>query len=137
MNHNLMAIKAMMLERAADKQKALDAIRQERLNLHCANMVRTIRSEAGYSQKQLAEMIGTSQSAIARIENFEYGGRTLTMLQRIADALGYTLDISISRMESQTDIEDDAGYDSNDDSCPDYSGGEEVDPYANNFAFAA
>ena len=38
---------------------------------------------AGLSQKELAALIGTTQSVISRLEDSDYGGRSLTMLERI------------------------------------------------------
>jgi ribosome-binding protein aMBF1 (putative translation factor) len=52
------------------------------------------RLEKGLSQKQLAEKIGTKQSAIARLE----GGNTnpsIAFLQKVSKALGSMLQISI------------------------------------------
>ena len=42
------------------------------------------RTEAGLSQKELAEMIGTTQSVISRLEDADYEGHSLSMLSRIA-----------------------------------------------------
>ena len=57
-------------------------------------LVRGEREEAGLSQRQLAEKIGTTQSAIARLEA---GGvmPTIDSLQRIARALGRSLEVSL------------------------------------------
>lgn len=41
----------------------------------------------------LAGMIGTDQAVISRLENADYEGHSLTMLRRIARALGKKLDI--------------------------------------------
>lgn len=52
------------------------------------------RLEKGLSQKQLAEKIGTKQSAIARLE----GGNTnpsVAFLEKVSKALGSKLQISI------------------------------------------
>lgn len=52
--------------------------------------VRALREEAGLSQRELANRMGTTQSAIARLEA---GGAepTLPTLRRLASALGRTL----------------------------------------------
>ena len=47
-----------------------------------------IRRERGLTQAQLAEMVGTKQQNIARIENPAYSGHSLSLLRRIAHALG-------------------------------------------------
>jgi len=51
-----------------------------------ADKVAERRQELGYSQRELAELVGTTQSAIARLER---GGRPprIDTLLRIADAL--------------------------------------------------
>jgi len=58
------------------------------------------RLQNGLTQKQLAEKIGTSQSAIARIESFDYGRVTLSTLQRIADALNLDLKVQFHEKAS-------------------------------------
>lgn len=54
------------------------------------------RTKIGITQKELAERIGTKQSAIAR---FEAGGvnPSLDFLERIADVMGYKLHVSLSK----------------------------------------
>jgi len=43
------------------------------------------------TQVQLAKKIGTTQSVIARLEDAEYTGHSLTMLERIAASCGMAL----------------------------------------------
>jgi ribosome-binding protein aMBF1 (putative translation factor) len=69
---------------------------QERLNARVAQMVYDARSAAQLTQKQLAERVGTTQSVIARLEDTEYEGHSLTMLARIAQALGLQLEIQFA-----------------------------------------
>jgi len=56
-----------------------------------AMLVREMREAAGLSQQQLAERSGTTQSVIARLEDAEYKGQSLRMLERIAAACGVGL----------------------------------------------
>ena len=63
------------------------ALQEERVSAHVARMIRDMRERAGLSQGELAEMIGTGQSAISRLEDADYEGHSLRMLQRVADAL--------------------------------------------------
>ena len=56
-------------------------------------MIRSHRSARNLSQKELAERVGTSHSAISRIESGRYG-MTVDTLQRIAQALGVDLILS-------------------------------------------
>jgi DNA-binding XRE family transcriptional regulator len=51
-----------------------------------------LREEHGISQKELAEKIGTKQSAISRLENDDYNP-SVELLDKVANALGKKLDI--------------------------------------------
>ena len=59
-----------------------------------AEQVRNLRDQAGISQMELARRMGTSQSAIARLEG---GGTmpTLDTLERVAAALGAELVVEL------------------------------------------
>jgi ribosome-binding protein aMBF1 (putative translation factor) len=56
-----------------------------------AMLVREMREDAGLTQTELAKKVGSTQSVIARLENAEYTGHSLTMLERIATACGIAL----------------------------------------------
>ena len=56
-----------------------------------------LRKEAGLSQKELAQKVGTSQQQISRLESPSYEGHSLSMLRRIATVLGATIHVSIHR----------------------------------------
>ncbi len=56
-----------------------------------AVLVREMREGDRLTQVQLAKRIGTKQSVIARLEDAEYTGHSLAMLERIAAACGVTL----------------------------------------------
>jgi HTH-type transcriptional regulator / antitoxin HipB len=54
--------------------------------------VRSLREARGLSQRELAELMGTTQSAIARLE--AGGSRpSLATLERLAHALGTTIEV--------------------------------------------
>ncbi len=55
--------------------------------LRVAQMIYDARTEAGLTQQELANAVGTSQSVISQLESAEYTGHSLSMLQRIAKAL--------------------------------------------------
>ena len=76
-----------------DDVKLHDLIRQETINVHVARLIHDARSSAGLTQAELAGRIGTKQPVIARLEDADYDGHSLTMLQRIAVALDFSLDI--------------------------------------------
>ena len=54
-----------------------------------------LRKKSGLTQKQLAELVGTAQSNIARIEDAEYEGYTLKNLEKVTRALKARIEIRI------------------------------------------
>ena len=78
-----------------DDPERLADLEQERINAEVAQELYDARKRAGLSQKQLAERVGTTQSVISRLEDADYGGHSVKMLGRIAQALGQRLKIAI------------------------------------------
>lgn len=76
--------------------KRQGAVEAERVNAQVARMIHDLRTEAGLTQKQLAEMVGTTQSVISRLEDADYEGHSLTMLTRIAAALNRKLTVAMT-----------------------------------------
>ena len=68
-------------------------IANARINLEVAQMIYDARTKAGLSQRALAERVGSRQSVIARLEDADYRGHSLSMLQRIGNALGQQLEL--------------------------------------------
>ena len=66
---------------------------EARINATVAQLIYAARNKAGLSQAELADRIGTKQSVISRLEDADYGGHSLRMLQRIAAALGQCIEI--------------------------------------------
>jgi ribosome-binding protein aMBF1 (putative translation factor) len=60
-----------------------------------ARMIHQARTDAGLTQAELADLIGTKQQAIARLEDADYDGHSLRMLERIASALNRKLEVSM------------------------------------------
>jgi len=56
-------------------------------------LIYNARTAAGLSQTQLARLIDSDQAVISRLEDADYEGHSLTMLRRIAHALGKKLEI--------------------------------------------
>ena len=52
-----------------------------------ALQIAALREKAGFSQKDLAKLLGTSQQQISRLESPGYEGHSLSMLRRVAEAL--------------------------------------------------
>lgn len=77
------------------KPKMIKLLEQERLNADIARKIYSARVKAGLSQRALAKLIGTTASVVCRLENSDYSGHSLSMLQRIADALGKRVEIRL------------------------------------------
>lgn len=67
----------------------------EVLNARIAREIYDLRTKAGLSQRQLAKVVGTTASVICRLEDADYEGHSLSMLQRIAAALDSRVEIRI------------------------------------------
>ena len=77
------------------------AVEAEAFHADIACKVHQLRKSAGLTQKQLAGLIGATQSVISRIENADYDGHSLDLLQRIASAVGKNLAIEFREVSSQ------------------------------------
>ncbi len=55
-----------------------------------------LREKAGLSQKDLARKLRTSQQQISRLESPAYEGHSLSMLRRVAEALGATIRVTLT-----------------------------------------
>jgi transcriptional regulator with XRE-family HTH domain len=83
-----------ILDRLTGGNESLrDRIVREELNAQVSRMIYEARTKAGLSQRQLAELVGTKQPLIARLEDADYRGHSLSMLQGIARALNKRLDV--------------------------------------------
>jgi ribosome-binding protein aMBF1 (putative translation factor) len=71
------------------------------INAEVAQLIYEARTKAGLTQKQLAELIGTKQPVIARLEDADYEGHSLSMLQKIAQALNQRVVIHLAPLEHQ------------------------------------
>ncbi|MBI4558446.1 MAG: helix-turn-helix transcriptional regulator [Candidatus Hydrogenedentes bacterium] len=83
------------LDRRDRRMRAM--VRQASVNLHIAQLIYTARTEAGLTQAELARHVGTTQSVIARLEDADYQGHSLLMLQRIATALNLQVEVRFIR----------------------------------------
>ncbi|MDX2179107.1 MAG: XRE family transcriptional regulator [Bryobacteraceae bacterium] len=63
------------------------------MNAEIARKIYDLRTKAGLSQRELAKKVGTSASAICRLEDADYEGHSLLMLKRIAEALQKRVEI--------------------------------------------
>jgi DNA-binding XRE family transcriptional regulator len=70
-----------------------ELLEHEQSNLDIARKIYELRMKAKLSQAELAKKVGTTQSAISRLEDADYDGHSLEMLRRIASALEKRVEI--------------------------------------------
>ncbi len=77
-----------ILKRRTKRSPALQRLyEEEKVNYQVAMLIRKVREDLGLTQGELAKRIGTTQSVISRLEDADYEGHSLSILQRIASAL--------------------------------------------------
>ena len=79
-----------------DDAERLARLDEEQVSADVAQLIYDVRTDAGLSQRELAALVGTTQSVISRLEDSDYGGRSLTMLERIARVLNKRLKITMT-----------------------------------------
>ena len=67
-----------------------------------ARKICDIRTKAALTQRKLASMIGTTASVICRLEDADYDGHSLAMLNRIAAALHRRVEIRFVALRGET-----------------------------------
>jgi ribosome-binding protein aMBF1 (putative translation factor) len=88
-----------ILDRMAGESPELARLTEEaRVNAKVAQMIYDARQKAGLSQAELAEKIGTKQGVISRLEDADYDGHSLSMLLRVASALGKQVSIEFANL---------------------------------------
>lgn len=91
------ALRARYVEKSPGQNAELE---KERLNAEIASLIHQYRKEAGLTQAGLAALVGTTQSVISRLEQADYDGHSLTMLDRIARALNRHVRVEFAPVES-------------------------------------
>lgn len=76
-----------------DAPKLQELLVQERTNVRIAQQIYDLRTKTELSQGELAKKVGTTQSVISRLEDADYDGHSLAMLQRIASALNKRVEV--------------------------------------------
>lgn len=71
----------------AGRPSRIAQLQEATANDDVARKIYALRTKAGITQAQLAKMVGTTPSVISRLENADYEGHSLAMLNRIATAL--------------------------------------------------
>ncbi len=75
------------------RPRAVADLQDARYSAALSRHVFEMREAACLTQRGLAELVGTTPSVISRLEDDDYEGHSLSMLKRIASALGMCLEI--------------------------------------------
>lgn len=75
------------------KPKRVAELEQVRADDAVARKIYDLRTKAGLSQRELAKLVGSTASAICRLEDADYEGHSMAMLNRIAAALDKRVEI--------------------------------------------
>jgi ribosome-binding protein aMBF1 (putative translation factor) len=78
---------------AGHDPKRRQAFEEAVANREVAQRIYELREQAGLSQTELAKRVGTTQSVISRLEDADYEGHSLAMLNRIAAAVERRVEI--------------------------------------------
>jgi ribosome-binding protein aMBF1 (putative translation factor) len=87
------AVQELYDETIGDDPAAQEEFEEELVNIEAAQLIHDMRTKAGLSQRELARKVGTSASAINRLESADYQGHTLAMVRRIAGAVNRRVEL--------------------------------------------
>lgn len=76
----------------ANRPDRIAGLEQAMIHARLAQEIYRLRTKAGLTQAQLAKRVGTSVSAISRLEDADYDGHSLNVLIRVMAALKHRLD---------------------------------------------
>ena len=75
----------------------LELSREEKLKIAMAREITSIINKAGWTQKQVAELIGTDQAKVSALTRGQLKGFSQERLFRFLLNLGFNVDVEISR----------------------------------------
>jgi transcriptional regulator with XRE-family HTH domain len=84
-----------------DDPDRIASYERARSNARVAESIYNLRTKAGLTQAQLALVVGTTASVISRLEDADYDGHSLSMLKRIAAAVGMGVDVRFVKRKSK------------------------------------
>ncbi|RCJ40472.1 transcriptional regulator [Nostoc punctiforme NIES-2108] len=91
-----------IIDKMTSSDPELEAmVAETSINAEVAQLIYEARTKAGLTQKQLAELVGTKQPVIARLEDGDYEGHSLSILQEIAQALNQRVVIHLTPLEHE------------------------------------
>ncbi len=96
------AVEVLRRRYVGDDPERKAAIEAARVHAEVARTIYELRTDAGLTQQELAELVGTTQSVISRLEDEEYEGHSLSMLNRIARALNQRVAVLMTAEDPKT-----------------------------------
>lgn len=87
------AVKILHRRYVKDDPEILAELEKIQADNDIARKIYDLRVKAGLSQRALAKLVGTTASVICRLEDADYEGHSLAMLNRIATALNKRVEI--------------------------------------------
>lgn len=91
------SLEYLMKRYIGDDPERIASFEQELLNAQIAQELYDLRKAAGLTQTQMAKMANTTASVICRLENSDYDGHSLSMIRRIAAAVGHRVEVRFVR----------------------------------------
>jgi transcriptional regulator with XRE-family HTH domain len=91
------------LESQLDNSEFRHAYAASFMNSFVAAQIKTIREQRELTQSSLAEMVGTKQAGISRLENVNYDAWKVETLRKLAKAFDVRLRISFEEFDSLVD----------------------------------
>jgi len=79
------------------------AYAEDFLNTYIAMQIKVLREQRGLTQAELADLIGTKQAGISRLENVNYSSWKTETLRKLAKALGVRLKVTFEQFGSLLD----------------------------------
>lgn len=100
------------LDQLNDEEFRQEFVR-DHMRVRLATLMRSLRERKGWSQRELGTKMGTSQSAVSRIEDPDYGKLTLQTLFDAAEAFDLPLMVDFARWEDWLQRIDDRDFERN------------------------
>ena len=111
--------KEQLIENFRDKEYR-EPYAEDFLNTSIATQIRVLREQRGMTQLELAEAVGTKQTAISRIENINNTARNIGLLERIAFTLDCRLKVTFETYGSL--VEESLAFNRENLQRPDFAG---------------
>lgn len=83
----------------AGRPARIAELEEARANDEVARQIYALRTKAGMTQGELGKLVGTTASAICRLEDADYTGHSMAMLRRIAAALNKRVEIRFTTLK--------------------------------------